>query len=228
MDKKGKSMSERTIGILGLGVFGSSVLEALSKLDMNIIAIDNHEERINQFEPVLASGIVGDITDEERLQAAGIDTCDTVVVATGESLESSVLAVMHCKSLGVPRVIAKVKSRTAKRVLEKIGADSVISPEFEMGQSLAQAILFHNSVDVFKLDKNVSIVEMKIPNSWVGQSLSQLDIRGKYKLNVLGFREQENAPLDVQFGPYDLLKADTYIMAIVNNQHLNSLAELSE
>ena len=100
-------MSERTIGILGLGVFGSSVLEALSKLDMNIIAIDNHEERINQFEPVLASGIVGDITDEELLQAAGIDTCDTVVVATGESLESSVLAVMHCKSLGVPRVIAK-------------------------------------------------------------------------------------------------------------------------
>ena len=69
---------------------------------------------------------------------------------------------------------------------------------------------------------------MKIPNSWVGQSLSQLDIRGKYKLNVLGFREQENAPLDVQFGPDDLLKADTYIMAIVNNQHLNSLAELSE
>ena len=97
-----------------------------------------------------------------------------------------------------------------------------------MGQSLAQAILFHNSVDVFKLDKNVSIVEMKIPNSWVGQSLSQLDIRGQYKLNVLGFREQENAPLDVQFGPDDLLKADTYIMAIVNNQHLNSLAELNE
>lgn len=43
------------------------------------------------------------------------------------------LAVMHCKSLGVPTVIAKVKSQTAKKVLEKIGADSVISPEYEMG-----------------------------------------------------------------------------------------------
>lgn len=228
MDKKGKSMSERTIGILGLGIFGSSVLTALAQHDINIIAIDDHEERINQFEPVLVRGVVGDITDEELLLSAGIDTCDTVVVATGENLESSVLAVMHCKSLGVPTVIAKVKSHTAKKVLEKIGADSVISPEFEMGRSLAQTILFNNSVDVFQLDKNVSIVEMKIPNSWVGQSLSQLDIRGKYKLNVLGFREQENAPLDVQFGPDDLLKADTYIMAIVNNQHLNSLAELSE
>lgn len=161
-------MSDRTIGILGLGIFGSSVLAALAKQDMNIIAIDDHAERINQFEPVLARGVIGDITDEELLRSAGIDTCDTVVVATGENLESSVLAVMHCKSLGVPTVIAKVKSQTAKKVLEKIGADSVISPEYEMGQSLAQTILFHNSVDVFQLDKNVSIVEMKIPQSWAG------------------------------------------------------------
>ena len=43
-------MSDRTIGILGLGIFGSSVLAALAKHDMNIIAIDDHEERINQFE----------------------------------------------------------------------------------------------------------------------------------------------------------------------------------
>ena len=113
-------MSDRTIGILGLGIFGSSVLGALAKHDMNIIAIDDHEERINQFEPVLARGVVGDITDEELLLSAGIDTCDTVVVATGENLESSVLAVMHCKSLGVPTVIAKVKSHTAKRCWKKL------------------------------------------------------------------------------------------------------------
>ena len=52
-------MSDRTIGILGLGIFGSSVLTALAKQDMNIIAIDDHAEHINQFEPVLARGVVG-------------------------------------------------------------------------------------------------------------------------------------------------------------------------
>ena len=221
-------MSDRTIGILGLGIFGSSVLTALAQHDINIIAIDDHEERINHFEPVLVRGVVGDITDEDLLLSAGIDTCDTVVVATGENLESSVLAVMHCKSLGVPTVIAKVKSHTAKKILEKIGADSVISPEYEMGRSLAQTILFNNSVDVIQLDKNVSIVEMKIPQSWAGKSLSQLDLRGRYNFNILGFRDYENAPLDVQFGPNDLLKADAYIMAVINNQYLDTLAELSD
>lgn len=221
-------MSDRTIGILGLGIFGSSVLTALAQHDINIIAIDDHEERINQFEPVLVRGVVGDITDEELLLSAGIDTCDTVVVATGENLESSVLAVMHCKGLGVPTVIAKVKSYTAKKVLEKIGADSVISPEYEMGRSFAQTILFNNSVDVFQLDKNVSIVEMKIPQSWAGKSLSELDLRGQYNLNILGFRDYENAPLDVQFGPDDQLKADGYMMAVINNQYLDNLAHLND
>lgn len=97
-----------------------------------------------------------------------------------------------------------------------------------MGRSLAQTILFNNSVDVFQLDKNVSVVEMKIPQSWAGKSLSQLDLRGRYNLNNLGFRDYEKAPLDVQFGPNDLLKADTYIIAVINNQYLDSLAELSD
>ena len=48
-----------------------------------------------------------------------------------------------------------------------------------------------------------------------------------YNLNVLGFREQENSPLDVQFGPTDLLKADAYILAVINNQYLDDLAELN-
>ena len=82
-------------------------------------------------------GVVGDITDEELLLSAGIDTCDTVVVATGENLESSVLAVMHCKSLGVPTVIAKVKSHTAKKVLEK----SVQTQSFH--QSLRWVVRWH-------------------------------------------------------------------------------------
>ena len=44
----------------------------------------------------------------------------------------------------------------------------------------------------------------------------------------LVFVPTKNAPLDVQFGPNDLLQADAYIMAVINNQHLDTLAELSE
>ncbi|MTS54645.1 potassium transporter Trk [Streptococcus parasanguinis] len=67
-----------------------------------------------------------------------------------------------------------------------------------------------------------------MPQSWSGKSLSQLDLRGQYNLNILGFRDYENAPLDFQFGPNDLLKPDTYIMAVINNQYLDYLVRLND
>lgn len=51
--------------------------------------------------------------------SAGIDDCDTVVVAMGESIESSILGVMHCKSLGVPSIVVKV-------IQEGLGKKSVL------------------------------------------------------------------------------------------------------
>lgn len=89
------------------------------KQNVNIIAIDDLEESINQFEPVLARGVVEDTKAEELLRSVGIDTCDTVVVAIGESLESSVIAFMHYKSLGVPTVVVMVNQ-------EGLGKKSVL------------------------------------------------------------------------------------------------------
>ena len=106
-----------TFGILGLGIFGQSVLKTLQDQDVDIIAIDDHADVINQYESMITTGIVGDITEMDLLDAADIGTCDTVVIATGENLESSVLAVMHCKALGVEHVIAKVKNEVTKEVL---------------------------------------------------------------------------------------------------------------
>ncbi|KJU97092.1 Trk transporter NAD+ binding protein [Streptococcus parasanguinis] len=92
-------MAQRTIGILGLGIFGQSILKGLKDQDVEVIAIDDHEDVINQYESIITTGVVGDITELDLLDAADIGNCDTVVIATGENLESSVLAVMHCKAL---------------------------------------------------------------------------------------------------------------------------------
>ena len=155
-------MANRTIGILGLGIFGQSVLKTLQDQDVDIIAIDDHADVINQYESMITTGIVGDITEMDLLDAADIGTCDTVVIATGENLESSVLAVMHCKALGVERVIAKVKNEVTKEVLEKIGADLVILPEVEAGMSLAKMILFQHQQMLKRPSKKVIIRRLQV------------------------------------------------------------------
>ncbi len=220
-------MADQSFAVLGLGKFGMALTVALLKAEQDVLVIDSNEEVINDVAHLVTHAVIADATDEDELRDLDIGSFDHVFVTMGENVEGSIITTMLAKKLGAPDVTTRANNHNHRLVLEKIGADSVISPEYEMGQSLAQTILFHNNVDVFQLDKNVSIVEMKIPSVWAGQSLSQLDLRGKYNLNVLGFREQENSPLDVQFGPNDLLKADAYILAVINNQYLDDLAELN-
>ena len=219
-------MANRTIGILGLGIFGQSVLKTLQDQDVDIVAIDDHEDVINQYESMITTGIVGDITELDLLDAADIGNCDTVVIATGENLESSVLAVMHCKALGVEHVIAKVKNEVTKEVLEKIGADLVILPEVEAGMSLAKMILFQHRIEVFQLDDEVVVVEFTVPASWVGKSIRDLEIRDQYQLNIIGYRDGEDQPLRSQLGPDFVWPAEVHVMAVTDNQYLDRIQDL--
>ena len=219
-------MANRTIGILGLGIFGQSVLKTLQDQDVDIVAIDDHADVINQYESMITTGIVGDITELDLLDAADIGNCDTVVIATGENLESSVLAVMHCKALGVEHVIAKVKNEVTKEILEKIGADLVILPEVEAGMSLAKMVLFQHRIEVFQLDEEVVVVEFTVPASWVGKSIRDLEIRDQYQLNIIGYRDGEDQPLRSQLGPDFVWPAEVHVMAVTDNQYLDRIQDL--
>ena len=221
-------MSTYTIGILGLGVFGTTIAKTLHKYDCHIIAVDNHEQQINQLESILTRGVVGDITDRSLLRAAGIQNCDAVVVATGNNLESSVLAVMHSKMLGVPKVIAKVKGTTAKEILLRIGADKVISPERETGISLAKHLIHRSTTSVFELDGNVSIVEFRPPKKWFGKTLAELQLRQNYKMNIIGYRCGENQELNIQLTPDYVFNEDELITAVTDHNTIDHLEDLTD
>jgi len=221
-------MSTCTIGILGLGVFGTTIAKTLHKYDCHIIAVDNHEQQINQLESILTRGVVGDITDRSLLRAAGIQNCDAVVVATGTNLESSVLAVMHSKTLGVPKVIAKVKGTTAKEILLRIGADKVISPERETGISLAKHLIHRSTTSVFELDGNVSIVEFRPPKKWFGKTLAELQLRQNYKMNIIGYRCGENQELNIQLTPDYVFNEDELITAVTDHNTIDHLEDLTD
>ena len=221
-------MSTYTIGILGLGVFGTTIAKTLHKYDCHIIAVDNHEQQINQLESILTRGVVGDITDRSLLRAAGIENCDAVVVATGNNLESSVLAVMHSKMLGVPKVIAKVKGTTAKEILLRIGADKVISPEKETGISLAKHLIHRSTTSVFELDGNVSIVEFIPHKEWFGKTLAELQLRQNYKMNIIGYRCGENQELNIQLTPDYVFNEDELITAVTDHNTIDHFEDLTD
>ena len=164
-------MANQTVGILGLGIFGQSIIEALISQDVEIIAIDNHEETINQYEDMIAVGVIGDITDMELLEAADVGSCDTVVVATGESLESSVLAVMHCKA--VEAGISLAKTILFNHSIEVFQLDDdVVVAEFELpaswvGKTVREVDarrLYHLNIIGYRLTKNQPLESQFTPD----------------------------------------------------------------
>jgi len=168
------------------------------------------------------------VTDEEVLEEIGIGDCDTVVVATGSSLEASILAVMHCTKLGVPEIIAKAKGRTTTEILTKMGAQRVINPEKETGIRLVKNILHHKLAEVISLDGNISLVEFYPPKSWVGKQLSDLDLRKDYDLNLIGYREGKDESLNTRVFADFLIREDVILVAIIGTDSLDKATFLED
>ena len=192
---------EKQFVVLGLGIFGSTLVKTLSQFGREVIAIDKDSENVQRVSEFATKAVIGDVTDIQFLTDLGLDDIDVGIVAIGDRLEDSILATMNLKELGVPYVIVKAKNKRFKVVLERIGADHVVRPEKEMGEKIARALLRKNIKDLIELDEENCIVEMKVPQSWIGKSLSQLDLRKLYSINVLGKRDPKTHKLEVPVDP---------------------------
>ena len=210
-------MTKKIFGVLGLGIFGRTVVEELNKFEQEVIALDRYENLVQDVADMATKAAVGDITDIEFLKAVGIAQCDVVVIATGSTLESSVLAIMHCKKLGVKTILAKAKNATYEEVLYGIGATKVITPERDSGKRVASNMLRHHIKNIIHIEDNIAMIEFSIPDSWVGKSLAQLDLRHKYDLNLIGIRKKSTSSLDTSINPNQAFEANTEVVAIAND-----------
>ena len=210
-------LNTRMIGVLGLGVFGRTVAKELSKYDVDVIAIDNRQANVQDVADYVTKAAVGDITDYDFLKNIGVKECDIVIIATGTNLESSVLAAMHCKKLGVPRIVGKARSLTFEEVLYEVGVHVVVSPERDSGVRLASKILRNKIDEVLRLDDDTSIVEFTAPDAWVGKTVLELDLRRKYELNLIGMREEKGEKLNSSIAINHPIEANTILVAMANS-----------
>ena len=218
----------KLIGILGLGIFGSTIAKTLSEFGSDVIAVDKYEENVNRIEPYIAKGVVGDFTDIELLRTIGLEDCDAVVIATGTYLEASVLGVLNCKKLGIKHIIAKAKNKNYREVLEEIGSTIVVQPEKESGVRVAKNLLRTNSEDIVRLDDSTSVVEFYPPERWIGKSLIQLDLRRKYDINIIGMRRNKLGKLLVSFDPNEPIAKDFVLVGITESDKFEQVDYLNQ
>ena len=204
--------------MFGLGSFGWSVALTLESLGCDVLVVDKSYEKIQEISDQVSYAMKADVSDPEAMQALGGRNLDGAVVAVSESLEASIMATMLSKEMGIPYVLAKAKDRLQGTILEKVGADSVVYPEREMGSRVAKNLVSGTFSDWIELSSEYSMAETVIPAKWAGRSLSELKIREKYGINVVGIIQDEK--VNVMFDPQEPLPVDGILIVIGANSVL--------
>lgn len=178
--------------VIGLGRFGASIVRELIELEMDVLAVDIDENRVNEYADIATKSAIGDTTDERVLKNLGLGNFDNVIVAIGDNIQSSILTTLLLKDLGVKHVSVKAQNNYHARVLDKIGADMVIHPERDMGKRIAHKLASTSVLDYLELSDEHSIVEIKAQDNLSDQSLLDLDIRAEYGVSVIAIKRNED------------------------------------
>ena len=184
-------MSTRRFGVIGAGRFGTALAEKLAANGAEVILIDRNPDKIQSFADSPVQAILGDATSPALLRDNGIQDCETVAIAIGENIETSILAAVHCKELGVKNVVAKAKSELHGKILQRVGADYVIYAERDRAMELADSLLTGHSVDLYEIADGYSVAEINAPRDLVGKTLIESGARQKYGVTILAIRRLE-------------------------------------
>ena len=177
---------EKEYVVIGLGRFGGSIVRELNALDMDVMAIDRDEARVNEYSEIATHAVVADTTDEAVMKSLGIRNFDHVIVAIGENIQSSTLTTLILKELGVKKVTAKAQNDYHAKILNKIGADTVVHPERDMGRRIAHNVA--SAIDYLELADEHSLVELKVSEKLTGQTIRDLDIRAQFGINIIAIK----------------------------------------
>ncbi len=178
--------------VIGLGQFGSDLAKALQEKGAEVIAVDSNMNVIESMKNEIAGAVCLDSTDEEALRSLNIDSFDAAVVSIGENWEASILATAILREQGMETIIARSAGELHGRILEKVGASRIISPEINIADQLARSLVSPGLLDQITLPDGHSMFQVKARQEFKDKTLIELDFRRNYGLIVVGIQRRIN------------------------------------
>lgn len=202
----------KTVLLIGLGRFGRHIAKQLNELDHEVMAIDSKEERVNAVLPYVTNAQIGDSTNEEFLRSLGVDEYDVCFVAIGDDFQSSLETTSLLKDLGAQHVVSRAARDVHAKFLLRNGADEIVYPEKQLAKWSAIKFTSEHIFDYIELDSEYAVYEVYVPESWVGRTIADLDIRKKHKINIMAVKQ--NGRLELTISPETRLSSSDTLLVI--------------
>lgn len=178
--------------IIGLGIFGSELAIDLAKKGQQVIGVDSDRDRANRLKDILENTFIIDSTNLKGMRSLPLKESDWVIVAIGENEGASLMTVGILKSLGVNKIICRSLSVTHEYILAAMNINDIVHPEKEAAQQLSHRLTYNLGKEMLFIDNDHSVTETLIPSWMVNKKLGDLDIRGKFFVNIISVLRDEN------------------------------------
>jgi trk system potassium uptake protein TrkA len=180
---------KKQFAVIGLGNFGFYLAAGLFQKGHEVLGIDINPRQVQEVRDKVSRAVIADATDPQALKELELEKMNAVVVSIGSVLNSSILATLNVKDMGVKRVVAKAVSDAHGRILQKIGADDIYFPEKDLALTAAQRLDNPNVLDYLPFMEGYSIVQLAPPAMFVGKNLIELDLINRLGIQVIAVTE---------------------------------------
>ncbi|MDA0987985.1 MAG: TrkA family potassium uptake protein [Chloroflexi bacterium] len=211
----------KSVMVIGLGRFGTSVAHTLFQLGYDVLGIDTDERVVQANLGQLTYSVQGDATNETTLRELGVTNFDAAIVAVGSDMQSSLMTSVLLATLDVPLIIARAENPLHGNTLQRIGVHKIIYPEQEMGEFLAHSLFNPDVLEYMDLTPDFGISKIKVPDSLADKSLKDAGLGGgardKYGVAVIAIKRGK----DVTLAPDEddiLHKGDILVVAAKDEQ----------
>ena len=208
----------KNILLIGVGRFGRHIAMHLNQLGHQVMAVDRNEERIDAVMPYVTNAQIGDSVNADFLRSLGVGNYDVCIVTIGSSFQDSLETACLLKELGAKWVVSRAERDVQEKFLLRNGADAVVYPEKHEAKWAAVRYTADHILDLIQLDNTHAILEVEVPESWLGKSIIELDIRKKYGVNIMAIKHNDS--INVNAEPDIVLTEDITLLVLGDYKNL--------
>lgn len=211
----------KSVLIIGMGKFGTHLCKNLAKLNNEIMAVDIREDVMEDILPIVTSAKIGDCTNEQVLQSLGVGNFDICFVCIGANFQNSLEITSLLKEMGAKYVVSKANRDIHAKFLLRNGADEVIYPDRDIAEKSAVKYSADEVFDYIELAGGYSIYEILPLPQWIGKSITEINVRAKYNVHILGTKSHDGIKLLP--GSDYVFSKDDHLMIIGRKQDIEKI-----
>ncbi len=179
----------KSVLIIGIGRFGRHLARKFVEFGNEVMIVDIEEEKMSEIVSIVTTAQIGDCTNVDVLKSLGVRNFDICFVCIGDNFQASLEITSLLKEMGAKHVVSKANREIHAKFLLRNGADDVVYPEKDIAEKAAIRYSADHVFDYIELTPEYSIAEIPPVSAWIGKTIAEISVRGKYQMSILATKE---------------------------------------